>query len=170
MPKTFKSAALALLAPVMVLTASPALADPDYYRGHNGWHNSERKRDRWEERRGERYRDGYRGEYRGDYRTDYRNNDYRNDYRNDSRNNGYYGEPVYNNARTWRGDDGRTHCRRSDGTTGLIVGGVAGALIGREVAGRRGDRTVGAILGAAGGALLGRAIDKNASNDGYRCR
>ncbi|MFN5819593.1 MAG: glycine zipper 2TM domain-containing protein, partial [Novosphingobium sp.] len=37
---------------------------------------------------------------------------------------------------------------------------MAGALIGREVAGRRGDRTVGAILGAAGGALLGRAIDK----------
>lgn len=158
MPKTFKSAALALLAPVMVLTASPALADPDYYRGHdNGWHHGERKRDRWEERRGDRYRDGYRGEYRGDYRNDYRNG-------------GYYGEPVYRNTRTWRGDDGRYYCRRSDGTTGLIVGGVAGALIGREVAGRRGDRTVGAILGAAGGALLGRAIDKNASNDGYRCR
>lgn len=150
MPKTFKSAALALLAPVMVLTASPALADDDYYGRHdNGWHQGERKRDRWEDRRGERYRDGYRGDYR---------------------NTGYYGEPVYNNTRTWRGDDGRAYCRRSDGTTGLIVGGVAGALIGREVAGRRGDRTVGAILGAAGGALLGRAIDRSGSNNGYQCR
>lgn len=154
MPKTFKSATLALLAPVMVLTASPALADDDYYGRHdNGWHHGERKRDRWEGRYGDRYRD-----------------DYRRDYRRDYRNSGYYGEPVYNNTRTWRGDDGRYYCRRSDGTTGLIVGGVAGALIGREVAGSRGDRTVGAILGAAGGALLGRAIDKNASNNSYRCR
>lgn len=170
MPKTFKSAALALLAPVMVLTASPALADDDYYGRHdNGWHHGERKRDRWEDRRGDRYRDNYRGEYRGDYRDNYRG-EYRTSYRNDYRNGGYYGEPVYRNTRTWRGDDGRYYCRRSDGTTGLIVGGVAGALIGREVAGRRGDRTVGAILGAAGGALLGRAIDKNSSNNGYQCR
>ena len=167
MPKTFKSATLALLAPVMVLTASPALArDDDYYGRHdNGWHHGERKRDRWEERRGDRYRDDYRSEYR----TSYRNDD-RDDYRNDYRNGGYYGEPVYANTRTWRGDDGRTYCRRSDGTTGLIVGGVAGALIGREVAGRRGDRTVGAILGAAGGALLGRAIERNGCSNGYQCR
>ncbi len=61
--------------------------------------------------------------------------------------------------RTWRGDDGRQYCRKSDGTTGLIVGGAAGALLGREVAGRNGDRTLGAILGAAGGALLGKSID-----------
>lgn len=60
--------------------------------------------------------------------------------------------------RYWQGDDGRYYCRKSDGTTGLIVGGAAGALIGREVAGR-GDRTLGAILGAAGGALLGKSID-----------
>lgn len=158
MPKTFKTAALALLAPVMVLTANPALADPGHYRGHdNGWHHGERKRDRWEERRGDRYRDNYRGDYGRDYRGDYRSS-------------GYYGEPVYASTRTWRGDYGRYYCRRSDGTTGLIVGGVAGALIGREVAGRRGDRTVGAILGAAGGALLGRAIDRGGSSNGYQCR
>lgn len=61
--------------------------------------------------------------------------------------------------RYWRGDDGRYYCRKSDGTTGLIVGGAAGALLGREIAGRNGDRTLGAILGAAGGALLGKSID-----------
>ena len=36
-------------------------------------------------------------------------------------------------GRTWRGRDGRYYCRRSNGTTGLLVGGAAGALIGREV-------------------------------------
>ncbi len=58
----------------------------------------------------------------------------------------------------WRGRDGRTYCRKSNGTTGLIVGGVGGALAGRAVD-TRGDRATGTILGAAGGALLGKAID-----------
>jgi hypothetical protein len=69
-----------------------------------------------------------------------------------------YGEPVYRNTSVWRGEDGRYYCRKSNGTTGLLIGGAAGALLGREIAGR-GDRTLGAILGAAGGALLGRSID-----------
>ena len=50
------------------------------------------------------------------------------------------------------------NCRTS-GTTGLIVGGAAGALLGREID-SRGDRATGTILGAAGGALLGREIDR----------
>ena len=70
----------------------------------------------------------------------------------------------YRPQQVWRGNDGRTYCRKSDGTTGLIVGGAAGALLGREIAGR-GDRTLGTILGAAGGALLGKSIDS-----GTRCR
>lgn len=77
-----------------------------------------------------------------------------------------YGEPVYNNTRIWRGNDGRYYCRRSNGTTGLLIGAAGGALLGREVAGRNGDRTLGAILGAAGGAILGREIDRGSS----RCR
>ena len=76
-----------------------------------------------------------------------------------------YDQPVYANTRTWRGDDGRYYCRRDDGTTGLLIGGVVGGLIGNEVAGR-GDRTLGAIIGAAGGAILGRSIDRSNS----RCR
>jgi hypothetical protein len=74
-------------------------------------------------------------------------------------------EYIGRDSRVWRGDDGRYYCRRSNGTTGLIIGAAGGALLGREVAGR-GDRTLGAILGAAGGALLGREIDR----DRYRCR
>ena len=94
-------------------------------------------------------------------------NRHRNRYRYDERNysqQGYYGEPVYRNTRVWRGNDGRTYCRKQDGTTGLIIGGAAGALIGREVDGGR-DRTLGTILGAAAGALIGKEVD-----GGTRCR
>lgn len=98
--------------------------------------------------------------HRRDRYRDY-DDDYGRGYQRD-----YYGEPVYRDTRVWQGRDGRHYCRRKDGTTGLIIGGAAGALLGREVAGRRGDRTLGAILGAAGGALLGREIDRG----GSRCR
>lgn len=66
----------------------------------------------------------------------------------------------------WRGRDGRTYCRKSNGTTGLVVGGVAGALLGRTID-TRGDRTVGTLGGAAVGALAGQAIEKSSSK---RCR
>ena len=77
----------------------------------------------------------------------------------------YYDERVYRNTRVWRGNDGRTYCRKKNGTTGLLIGGAAGALLGREID-SRGDRALGTILGAAGGALLGREIDRG----GSRCR
>lgn len=64
----------------------------------------------------------------------------------------------------WRGRDGRTYCRKSDGTVGLVVGGVAGALVGRSID-TRGDRATGTILGAAAGALVGKEIDSK-----RRCR
>ena len=50
--------------------------------------------------------------------------------------------------------------RRDDGSTGTIIGAIAGGLLGREIAGR-GDRTVGTIIGGAAGALLGREIDRD---------
>ena len=80
---------------------------------------------------------------------------------------GYYAEPrvLGRSDRVWRGDDGRYHCRRDNGTTGLIIGGAAGALLGRHLDGGR-NRTLGTIIGAAGGALLGREIDRG----GLRCR
>ena len=69
------------------------------------------------------------------------------------------------NVRSWRGKDGRTYCRRKNGTTGLVIGAAVGGVAGHEIAGR-GDKTVGTIIGAAGGALLGREIDKGKR----RCR
>lgn len=145
----FKSAALVLAVPGLAI-ATPALAAPAphsaAYANSAVWgdHNPDygRKHKRGYERNDRRYYGG------GNYQQS------------------YYGEPVYANTRVWRGDDNRYYCRRSNGTTGLLIGGAAGALLGREIAGRNGDRTLGAILGAAGGALLGRSIDSG----GSRCR
>ena len=69
-------------------------------------------------------------------------------------------------GQTWRGADGRIYCRKPNGTTGLVVGGAAGALAGREIAGR-GNRTTGTILGAAVGALVGKHVQRNVIS---RCR
>lgn len=69
--------------------------------------------------------------------------------------------------REWRGRDGRRYCRKENGTTGLVVGGVAGALVGRTVD-TRGDRTLGTLLGAGAGALAGREIERSGSRG--RCR
>jgi hypothetical protein len=67
--------------------------------------------------------------------------------------------------RLYRGHDGRYYCRRSDGTTGLIVGGIAGGLLGNAIA-PGGSEMLGTILGAGAGALAGQAIDRNS----VRCR
>lgn len=87
---------------------------------------------------------------RRDRRGSYgRNNRYsRDDYR---------GDRVSRNTRVWR-QNGRYHCKKENGTTGLLIGGAVGALAGHEIAGS-GNRTLGALLGAAGGGLLGRAVD-----------
>ena len=79
----------------------------------------------------------------------------------------YYDRQGYYNGPTWRDNRGRYRCRRSNGTTGLIVGGAAGALAGRAIDGGR-NRTTGTVVGAVAGALVGREIDRN--NSRRRCR
>ncbi|MBJ6120282.1 glycine zipper 2TM domain-containing protein [Sphingomonas mollis] len=69
--------------------------------------------------------------------------------------------------REYRDNRGRVRCKKNSGTTGAIVGGVGGALLGRTID-TRGDRTVGTLGGAAAGALAGRAIDRGGTNN--RCR
>ena len=69
--------------------------------------------------------------------------------------------------RVYRGNDGRYYCKRSDGTTGLIIGGVTGGILGNVIDGGH-SRTVGTLLGGAVGALAGRSIDQNRSQ--VRCR
>jgi hypothetical protein len=79
----------------------------------------------------------------------------------------YYDRNGYYNGPTWRDNRGRWRCRRSNGTTGLIIGAAGGALIGRELDGGR-NRTTGTILGAAAGALIGREVQRGRSS--RRCR
>jgi len=91
------------------------------------------------------------------HRSSYHHRDYdRWDDRRD------YRRSYYRDNRRYYRPRHRYRCR-SSGTTGLIVGGAAGALLGREVD-RYGDRTPGTIIGAAAGALLGREVDR-----GGRC-
>jgi hypothetical protein len=70
----------------------------------------------------------------------------------------YQPRPIRADEHIWRGSDGRYHCRRSDGTTGLVLGAAVGAVVGNQLA--SGDRTLGTVLGAAGGGLIGRQIDR----------
>ena len=64
--------------------------------------------------------------------------------------------------RIYRGGDGRYYCRRSDGTTGLVIGAIAGGILGNAI----GGNTLGTLLGAGGGALLGQSVDRG----NVRCR
>ena len=72
-----------------------------------------------------------------------------------------------NGIQYWRGNDGRYRCKKSNGTTGLLIGGAAGALVGRAID-TNGSRTTGTVVGAAAGALLGREVERNRSR--ARCR
>lgn len=83
-------------------------------------------------------------------------------YRDDPR---YAERRLGPNDRIYRGSDGRYYCRRPDGTTGLIIGGIAGGVLGNVIA-PDGSETLGTILGALAGAAIGREIDR----DNIRCR
>jgi len=78
----------------------------------------------------------------------------------------YRERQMSSQERVYRGKDGRYYCRRSDGTTGLIVGAAAGGALGNVIA-PGGSELVGTVLGAVGGGLAGRAIDRNRE---VRCR
>jgi uncharacterized protein YcfJ len=80
-------------------------------------------------------------------------------YRDYRRGDQYHRRHLTRDDTIYRGSDGRYYCKRNDGTTGLIVGGVAGGVLGNLIA-PGGSGTIGTLLGAAGGAVLGQAIDK----------
>lgn len=106
-----------------------------------------------------------------------RNNDYGRDldrYRTSYDASRYYREdPRYRETRlgendeVYRGSDGRYYCKRSDGTIGLVIGGVGGAALGNVIDGG-GHRLAGTLIGGALGALLGQSVDRNSSD--LRCR
>ena len=101
------------------------------------------------------------GVVRDPYATDYDASRY---YRDDPR---YTERRLSAQDEVYRGSDGRYYCKRSDGTTGLIVGGVGGAALGNIIDGGH-SRAAGTLIGGALGALLGQAVDRNSTD--VRCR
>jgi Glycine zipper 2TM domain len=121
-------------------------------KSNNGRHLSQKKRATWQEYHRYDY-NRFDPQY-GNYRANryYRDGSYYQDRR------------LYNQDRIYRGSDNRYYCRRSDGTTGLIIGAIGGGVLGRAISPNR-SKTLGTILGGAGGALIGRSIDRR----GVRC-
>ncbi len=124
------------------------------------------------------YDDGGYGYYDQNYYSQYGSYDYDCP---DPRNGGYYADNYYrtdrrykerrlsSNDRVYRGRDNKYYCRRDDGSTGLIIGGIAGGVVGNVIA-PGGSETLGTILGAVGGAVAGRAIERSGNDNNVRCR
>lgn len=150
------------------IAATPALAD----RGRDHDRRWEDRHDRRHDRRDDRrhYRD-----HRPDRVVVVRDRRaprvvYAYDYnRPDPRYRGYYAERYYRggyapvrvtrSTRIYRGNDNRYYCRRSDGTTGLIIGAAVGGLLGDQIDQGR-SSILGAVLGAGAGAMIGRSVDR----------
>lgn len=160
--------------------ATPAFADPPHGRGwdkddHRGrdrdWHDDrrdDRRYDRRDDRRADRYQ---RGRTTIVYNYDYNRPDpryrgyYANRYYRPYDRYGYAPVRVTRETRIYRGSDDRYYCRRSDGTTGLIVGAVLGGFLGDRLDRGR-SSPLGLLLGAGAGAAIGQSIDRG----GVTCR
>lgn len=170
-------------ATLFVLTAgAPAFADDDWDRGdRKRWQQNERS-----EAYREGFRDGRRADSRAENRTDRwrqaggpnswqpynngsrwdRDNRFDNrDYRTDTRYPTYRGASVNGSAPYWWGSNGQVQCRRQDGTTGLVVGALAGGTLGNVIA-REGDKRLGSVIGGTLGAVLGNELARG----NVRCR
>lgn len=117
--KIFTSAAIACAALVSTSLATPAEAQP---------------------------RHGRQSDYQWQGNQQNRQWDAANSYRSGGR---YRERRLSRNDEIYRGHDGRNYCRRADGSTGLVIGAIAGGL-----------------LGAGSGAALGRSLDRGQ----VRCR
>ncbi len=116
-------------------TVIPTYADPSPWVSVRG-HHHDRDRDRGNDNR---------------YNRDHERHHYREQH-------------LTRHDRIWRERDGRYHCRRSDGTIGLVIGAALGGLVGNSLGGN--DRTLGTLLGMVGGGLLGNSLDRS----DLRCR
>jgi hypothetical protein len=157
---------LAVAAPAAAQTrADQARFDAAQRRFDNERAIFEAERDRYEASR-RRGRGGYGGGYGGGGRYGWKDGDNWEPsryYRDDPR---YEERRLSSQDEVYRGEDGRYYCRRSDGTTGLVIGAGVGALTGRAIDGGR-NRATGTIVGGVLGALVGREVER--SQD-LRCR
>ncbi len=146
-------AAVAVPAVPVLAQSSPGEAARDYRRdGNRDYRRDARRDNRQANRDWRRYRTYDYNRLEPGQRSYYADRYYRD---------GRYYQPrrLGRNDRIYRGGDNRFYCRRSDGTTGLIIGGLGGAVVGNSIAGG-GSRTLGTLLGGAAGALLGQSIDR----------
>lgn len=154
------------------IAATPAFAD----RGRDHDRRWEDRHDRRHDRRDDRRHDRHYRDHRPDRVVVVRDRRapprvvYAYDYnRPDPRYRGYYAERYYRggydpvrvtrSTRIYRGNDDRYYCRRSDGTTGLIIGAAVGGLLGDQIDQGR-SSILGAVLGAGAGAMIGRSVDR----------
>ena len=153
-------AILTALTLAMAIPSVPVSADPPPWSNAGGKKNY--KHDKHDKR------DDYRRDGRSN-QADYRRYDYN---RPDPRYGSYQADRYYvadnryqprrlgANDRVYRGQDNRYYCRRSDGTTGLIIGGLGGGVLGNLIA-PNGSKLLGSLLGGGLGAVLGNSIDRN---------
>ncbi|TNE44459.1 MAG: glycine zipper 2TM domain-containing protein [Sphingomonadales bacterium] len=177
MKKAITGTLVTLALGIGTMAATPAMADPPHGQSSHGQssHGQSHGDDRGPNRKpdknsGYRDHDDRKGmDQRANRRTpphmvhvyDYNRPDprYRGYYADRYYRGGYAPMPVTRSMRIYRGDNGRYYCRRSDGTTGLIVGAAIGGLLGNQL--DRGESGIlGTLLGASAGALIGREIDR----------
>ncbi len=178
----------------LLLLGSPAMADDRDHRdnrGHQSWQDNRRDNDWRHDNRHDNRHEAQRRDARQDRRDEQRA--YQHGVRDGRYVSGSRGwqTPVYvqpvrtyparhypgqvyaypTSSRGWvRGrdywyDNGRYQCRRQDGTTGAVVGAVAGGTLGNILAGQ-GDKTLGSIIGGTLGAIIGKEIEQGNA----RCR
>ena len=175
-----------ILAAAMAATVLPsvAMADPPYWAPAYGQRDHDRG-DRDHRDDGDRHdRSDWNNHDRGDWRN---HGDQRVDWREARRydwnrpdvryGGGYDASRYYRDGRyyqerrltrydrVYRGNDGRYYCRRSDGTTGLILGALGGGLLGNAIANGH-SSTLGTLIGVAAGGAIGSSIDRG----NMRCR
>ena len=156
----------------VTLTAMPTLASaqrPGSAEREYREDVREARRDYRQDRKDDRRRAKQRAKWQEYRRYDYNRADprYGNYYADRYYRDGSYYQPrqLSYNDRVYRGQNGNYYCRRSDGTTGLIIGGAVGGLLGNQIV-RGSSKTLATIIGAGAGALLGREIDRG----GVSCR
>jgi hypothetical protein len=116
---------------------------------------------RWARRNDSWYSGGYvGGPGRNRWSTDYDASRY---YRDSAT---YQERRLRDTDEVYRGSDGRYYCKRSDGTTGLIVGAAAGGILGNLIDGGS-NRVAGTLVGGTLGAIAGRSIERDTD---IRCR
>lgn len=128
---------LAALAASMTIATIPAAAQ------HHDNRNNQRQQSRGDQRADNRY------QWRGDQDRNWEpSQSYRRGQYKDRR--------LGRNDRIYRGKGGRAYCRRSDGSTALVIGALGGAALAKLI----GGNTLGTLAGGVGGALVGRQIDR----------